>query len=185
MFDLISIAHAATEAAKTEAESGSVLGTLGINWKLFVAQLVNFGIVMWVLWKFVFGPVGKKLEERRLKIDKAIKDAQDIEKQKAEFETWREDEKRKTRNEAADLVSAAQKEALTVREKLLTETKQEQEKLSKQTKEQIQAEQEKSVLEIKSQIADLVTLATEKILKQKLDGKHDQELIKKSIESLK
>lgn len=185
MLDFISIAHAATEAAKTEAETGGVLGTLGINWKLFIAQLVNFSIVMWVLWKFVFGPIGRKLEERRQKIDRALKDAADVEKQKTEFEAWREEEMRKTRTEAAEVVSGAQKEALLVREKLLTETKLEQEKLGAQAKEQIKAEQEKSISEIKSQVAELVTMATEKVLKQKLDAKHDQELIKKSIESLK
>ncbi|MCL5008847.1 MAG: F0F1 ATP synthase subunit B [Patescibacteria group bacterium] len=185
MFDLISIAHAATEAAQTEAQSGGVLGTLGINWKLFVAQLVNFSVVMWVLWKFVFGPVGKKLEERRLKIDKALKDAQDVEKQKTEFEAWREEEMRKTRTQAAEALTAAQKEAGQLREKLLAETKTEQEKLGRQAQEQIKAEQQKSVLEIKSQIGDLVILATEKILKEKLDNKRDQELVKKAIDTLK
>jgi len=185
MLDFISIAHAASEAAQAENQSGGVLGTLGINWKLFVAQLVNFGIVMWILWKFVFGPVGKKLEERRQKIDKALKDAADVERQKTEFEAWREEEMRKTRTQAAEIVSQAQKEALVQKDKVVADTKSEQEKLVKQAKEQIKSEQEKSVLEIKSQIAELVTMATEKVLKQKLDGKHDQELVKKSIESLK
>lgn len=185
MFDLISIAHAATEAAETEASSGGVLGTLGINWMLFLAQLINFSIVLWVLWKFVFGPVGQKLEERRLKVDKALKDAADVEKQKAEFEAWREDEMRKARHQAAETLAAAQKEAVAQKDKLLTETKAEQDKMAKQAREQIKLEQEKALSEIKTQVAELVTLAAEKVIRQKLDTKQDQELIKKSIESLR
>lgn len=45
---------------------------LGINWKLLLAQAVNFLLVLWVLNKFVFKRLLKFLEERRDKIAKGL-----------------------------------------------------------------------------------------------------------------
>ncbi|MBX4188293.1 MAG: hypothetical protein KW793_04140, partial [Candidatus Doudnabacteria bacterium] len=44
--------QSAAEAGAHKNSSG-VLGTLGINWKLFLAQLINFSIVLFVFWKWV------------------------------------------------------------------------------------------------------------------------------------
>ena len=44
---IIPIAHAAEEVAHSEAQTG-VLGTFGVNWKFFVAQLINFSIVIFI-----------------------------------------------------------------------------------------------------------------------------------------
>ena len=59
----------ATGEVTKEAGSGGVIGTLGLNWKLFMAQLLNFGIVLFVLWKWVFRPVAGALETRRQRVE--------------------------------------------------------------------------------------------------------------------
>src|SRR3989344_1805866 len=118
---LIKTAHAATEAAAeaapavgeaaAHAEKQGVLDTLGINWKLLIAQLVNFGIILVVLWKWVFTPVAKKLTERTERIEKAMKDASDTEKAKADYFQWKETEMTKVRSQAPAIITAAQSEA--------------------------------------------------------------------------
>src|SRR4051812_9569976 len=93
---MIPIAHAA-EAAPAESSGG--IGSLGIDKVKFIAQLVNFAILLFVLWKYAFGPVGRKLEERTAKIEKALHDADRIEKEKREFEVWKNTEMAKARQE--------------------------------------------------------------------------------------
>ena len=135
MFDFIHIVHAASEAA-TEAKTG-VLGTLGINWKPFLAQLVNFGVVLFVLNKYVFTPIGNKLEERRQRIEKALKDSEDIEKEKHEFEEWKAGAIAEANKKAAEIVAQAQNQASKENTEAVQKTKQEQESVVSQAKKKL------------------------------------------------
>lgn len=180
---LIPIAHAAEAVATAEKETG-IVGTLGINWKLFLAQLINFGIILYILRRFVFIPISKKLEERAEKIERALQDAEEVEKQKMEFEEWKKQELAKTRQEAADIIAKAETDAGVARDDLMKKTKSDQEKVIKQAQDQIESDQKKALAQIKSEVADLVTSATERVLKRKLDDKHDMELIKKTLDEL-
>lgn len=52
-----------------------LLSTFGINWKLLLAQGFNFAVVLLVLWKFLYQPVLKMIDDRRMAIEKGVKDA--------------------------------------------------------------------------------------------------------------
>jgi F-type H+-transporting ATPase subunit b len=179
----IPAAYAASEAA-AEAKNVGLAGTLGIDWKLFIAQLVNFGIILGILWKWVFIPVARKLEERTTKIEQSLTDADRITTEKREFETWRQQEMNKARQEASGIVTDAQNDASKARQAIVEQTKQEQQKLVDQAKQQIESQKNKALAEAKSEMANLVVLASEKILRKKLDSKTDQEYIKDSLKSI-
>ncbi len=188
MIDFIQVAHAATEAmagTTDTKEIGGILGTLGINWKLFIAQLINFGIILAVLWKWVFIPVAKKLQERTEKIEKSLNDVDRIEKEKQEFTSWRQEETNKARIESQVIISNSVTDAEKVKQDILQKAKEEQNKLVEQAKSQIASEKQRALEEAKGEMAELVTSASEKILRKKLDEKTDSELIRESIESVK
>ncbi len=180
MIEFIHIAHAAEEAA-----SGGVAGTLGLNLQYFIGQLITFSIVLLILWKFVFTPVAKKLTERTEKIEKAMSDANSITREKAEFEAWKNQQMSSARQSAAAIVAQAQTDANKVKDQTLIITKNDQEKLIAQARSQMETEKSKMMQEAKSEIADVVTMATEKILKQKMDSHKDQELVKEMLSSIK
>lgn len=195
---IIPIAQAATEAAPHAAEaatqvaeagahaeaSGGVIGTLGINLRYFIAQLINFGVVLFVLWKWVLTPVANKLTERTARIEKAMEDANTVEKEKQEFAIWKEQEMNKARQEAGAIVASAQKDAGVAKDEILYQTKLEQEKLILQAKKQIEQEKTAQLQNAKAELADLITGATEKILRSKLDDKKDKELIRESLKGI-
>jgi F-type H+-transporting ATPase subunit b len=168
-----------------EAASGGVAGTLGLNLTYFIGQLITFAIVLFILWKFVFGPVAKKLQERTDRVEKAMSDADRIKKEKAEFEQWRQEQMTVARKEASEIVNKSQGDATKAREEILIKTKEDQQKLVDQAKEQIYQEKEQALSSAKSELANLVTTAAEKILKSKLDDKKDTELVKSTLNSIK
>ena len=55
---------------------GQTLQTLGIYWPKLVAQMINFAIVLFVLWKFAYRPVLALLEDRRRRIAEAMENAE-------------------------------------------------------------------------------------------------------------
>src|SRR3989344_1771355 len=85
------ILFATQQAAEHAGESGGAIGTLGLNWKLFIAQLINFSVIMFILWRWVFRPVGGALESRRKKIEESVAKAETIEKQMQESDRLREE----------------------------------------------------------------------------------------------
>ncbi|MDR3642951.1 MAG: F0F1 ATP synthase subunit B [Candidatus Doudnabacteria bacterium] len=178
---LIPIAHA-QEAAT--ASSGGI-ASLGLNVKFFIAQLINFAILLLIFWKWILPNVTKALQARTERIEKSLMDADRIEKEKREFETWQKNEMTKARQEASAIVTSAQTEAGKAKQAILDQTKLDQQKLIDQAKSQIESEKNRSISEAKGELANLITSATEKILRQKLDKNSDQELIKESLSNIK
>src|SRR3954467_12266796 len=88
---------AATEATTA---SGGVLGTLGVDWKLFLAQLINFGIVLFIFWKWVVKPLGTTLTKRQERIEAGLKNAERTDVERKKFEDWKVAEMKKVRTEA-------------------------------------------------------------------------------------
>jgi len=54
------------------------LNQLGIQWPKLIAQVVNFAIVLFILWKFAYKPVLAMLEQRRQKIAESMANADKI-----------------------------------------------------------------------------------------------------------
>jgi F-type H+-transporting ATPase subunit b len=190
IFDLfVQTAYAATEAVQHTAEvaSGSVgpVQLLGLDFRLFIAQLINFVIVLLVLWKWVFGPIGKRLEERAAKIEQSERDSADIAAKHREAEEFRLAEIEKARDQAADIIKQAQKHAEDAKQKIMVEARVSSEKLIEQTKAQLQSEKEKLIGEVREEAANMVVLAVERIVGQRLDDKKDKELIQQSLEKVK
>ena len=58
---------------------GDTLQVLGIQWLKLIAQFINFGLVMLILWKWAYKPVFSQLEARRQKIAEGMANAEGLE----------------------------------------------------------------------------------------------------------
>lgn len=178
--------QAATEAAHTaESADGGVIGTLGLNWKLFLAQLINFLVVLFVLWKFVFKPVGGALEARRVKIEESIRNAEEVERRMQETHREREKMLADARKEADEVIKTALGAASQMKTETAAAARIEGEKIMETARETIDSEREKMLREVREEVAGLVVMASERIIGEKLDAKKDRELISKALEQVK
>ena len=57
--------------------------TFGFDWKIFLSQVISFGIVALVLRQFAYKPILAVLEERRQRIAEGLLNAEKIEQQLA------------------------------------------------------------------------------------------------------
>jgi hypothetical protein len=64
-----------SETHATTLEVG-LIGTLGLNRDLFFAQLFNFAVVFFVMWRWVYKPLVKAMDERSATIAKGLSDAE-------------------------------------------------------------------------------------------------------------
>jgi F-type H+-transporting ATPase subunit b len=157
-----------------------VLGTLGIDWKLFIAQLVNFSVVLFVMWRWVYRPLVKMMDARTKKIEDGLQFSKEAERRMAEAQVERDAMLQETRLKVHQTMDEATKKAEAMRHEKLAQAKTEIEKVVAETKAQIKAEREAAMDTLRSEVASLVTLATAKVA-GKLDDKTQHKLVEQAI----
>src|SRR3989344_4428923 len=158
-----------------------LLSKLGIDWRLLIAQLINFLILLFVLRRFAYKPLLKLLDERRQKIADGLANAQKAKSNLEEDGKERPEFIPTAKKGASEIISLAEAAAQKNREETLKEAKTGVEKIIAEARKQIESEKNKMIGEIKSEITELVILAAEKTASIKLDDKKDKELIEKII----
>jgi len=159
----------------------SLISTFHVDLKLFIAQLVNFAIVFSVLYFFAFKPLVKTMSDRTEKIDKSLKDADEIEKRLALTEKEREEIIIAAKKQASLIVEEAAARGEERKNELVAKAKEEIGQVINNEKEKLVRDKAETLKEIKNEVADLVILTVEKLLNEKMTGDKDKELIKKMV----
>ena len=149
-----------------------------------IAQILNFLVLVFVLAKFVYKPVLGIMEERKNKIasdletaEKAKKDAEAV---KAEYAAKLAD----ARQEAQAIIENARKTAQAAHDKIMADTKVEQEQYVAAQKEIIATEKKKAMDEVRAQVISLSMIAAGKIVEQKLNSEEDKKMASKIVDSI-
>jgi len=158
------------------------LANLGIDWKLFAAQAVNFLILLWVLKRFAYKPMLDFLEKRSDRIDKGLKDAEAATKKLSEMGEKEKKVLKEARSEAKALIESAETAAQKRDAERLAETELKTKRFLEEARTKIEEEKVKAVSEAKQEIAEVVIVAVEKVLREKMDTTKDRELIKQMVE---
>lgn len=172
------------EETKQIAESAGALGALGVDAKLFIAQLVNFGVVLFVMWKWVYTPLLKVMDERTAKIEKGLKDA---ENSAAALRIADEEKDRivaEARQKAKGIIEEANASGETARQEAVRKAKEEVERVVAQGKDRLQAEKQAMLDGAKQELAGLVALATARVVGDSIDAAGDEKLIRAALKDL-
>lgn len=145
----------------------SIISTFHIDWKIIIAQAINFGVVFVVLYIFALKPLSKLMEERSQKIAKGIDDAKTNASILERTETEYNEALQKAKAEASRIFQEGKKEAETKRTQMLEDAKNEVAVVIENGKKMLEAEKAKMVEEAKKEIVDLAMLATEKLIREK------------------
>lgn len=147
----------------------SIITTFHIDWKIIIAQAVNFGVVFVVLYIFALKPLSKLMAERTEKINKGLEDAKSNASTLKATKDEYEEVVAKARIEANKIFQEGKKEAEAKKASMLEDAKVEVAKVVENGKKSIEAEKVKMVEEAKKEIVGLAMQVTEKLLSSKAD----------------
>lgn len=163
----------------------SLTGMLGIDWKMLIFQIIAFLAMLWLLSKFVYPWLMKSVDDRQKKIETGAKAAAEAENMALEAEKRISKLMVEARTEANEIVAAAKAEATET----LNETEEKSRKLADRIAASAQKQIDKDVLAAKnalrSEMVDLVALATEKVAGKVVSGKLNNELITDAVKDTK
>lgn len=140
-----------------------LLNTFGVEWPKFLAQLILFIIVYFVLKKFAFGPIIGMLEDRRKRIEEAQLNAQKIKQQLAEAENRHAEILAKANAEAQRMIDQARESAGHVADRKMQEAIAAAEQVMAKAREASAMEYERSMDQLKRELGHLVVETTAKV----------------------
>lgn len=162
-----------------------LFSSLGIDWKIIIAQMANFAILVFVLAKFVYKPVIKMLDERKQRISDDLNKSQTLSEKMKEADMEKERILAEARKESEKIIKQTEKNASEIKNRLLEESRTESELLKTEAKRQIEAEREKTSEALKSEIKVLVSESLKKILGEKQDPARDGKLVEEAVKRAK
>ena len=146
-----------------------ILHACGLDWRLIIIQIFNFGILVGILWYFLYTPLLKILRDREEKIQKGVADADAAAEMRAVADLTKQEIIKEAHTEAAKIVNRSTAHAEERSALLAAEA---QEKIARTVKEAEKAAAELKAAALKeseAEIAKLAILGAEKILKERLD----------------
>ena len=161
-----------------------IFADFGIQPILLLAQVVNFLVLLFILKKLLYTPILKVLESRKQKIEKSLKDAEEIELKLIQTDEEREKKLAKASEQAREIIDEATKSASLVIEEAHLKASKDMENIVKIGTETINAEREKMHQEIREELAQLIEVSLEKVAGKILTTRDQKELIQKTIKQL-
>lgn len=136
-------------------------------------EIVSFGILLWVLWKFAFPPILQTLEERERKIRESLEQA---DRHRAESEQKMQEYEAKFKaasRQAEALLEAAKERAQRVMEENEQKLKTETQKYKEDATREIEQERRRAIQDIRNQTTEMALLVAEKVVGRSLtDADH-------------
>jgi len=158
--------------------------SLGIDLKLVIAQLINFGILFWLLSKFAYKPIMNLLEERQKKIEQGLADAAASAKKLADVESKTAKMLESTEKEAGKILADAKVTAKAEADEMIGKATDQAERTLKNAEKDAEATKNSIVSEAKKELSGVVVMALDKIVGSQLDDEHKKKLSDKAIADL-
>jgi len=177
----LSLLLAAAQAEVPEAPTPDLLAP---NTGLVVWTAVTFGIVLFILWRYAWGPISKALEEREENISNSIERAEKALAEAKQVQADNQKARREAEREAQRILREAREAAESLREDEVEETRERIRKMQEQAQAEIEREKQGALEELREEVADLAIQAASKILKEDVDGDRQRRLVDDFIDDL-
>ena len=132
------------------------------NTSLIFWEIITFGILLFLLYRYVYPPIRDQIQRRQSEIERAIDEAQ------------------KTRSEARELLAEYRRQI----EEARGEAREEGERIIQRAREEIERERDSALREVRREVADMVIVASERVIGRELDRDGHEQLISEALDTL-
>lgn len=139
---------------------GDTAREFGVDWPHFIAQVVSFCIVAFLLHRFAYKPVVTILEERRQRIAEGLANADRIKAELAKAETQRQEILSQANAQATKLIEEARAAAARVQEQETQKAISSAEQIMVKAREAAAQDHAKMLADLKREVGRLVVQTT-------------------------
>ena len=157
--------------------SGDVLGNLGINSFLLVAQIINFVLLLLFLNALMIKPIMRGLENRRKRIEESLANAARADERLANVEKDYQAKMAEAEAAAAKIRAEALQSAQAELDNLRKAALADADRIREQARVDAIAERNQTLAQLRTQVAALAMAAANKVIGDSLDAQRQQALI--------
>jgi F-type H+-transporting ATPase subunit b len=158
---------------------------MSIKWYQILFQIINFGILVFVLNKFLYKPIVNIIKQRNKKIEDSIKAAEQTLKEKEKIKQIKQQAVEEAEKEVVRIVETARKGAGKTSKQIIDDAKKEAEQAVDKKFQLMLEKLTEQESKITGKITDLVIRTTSRVLKDSLTPKDQKLIIDKEIAKLK
>jgi len=155
-----------------------------LDWFTFVAQIVNFLILLWLLQRYLYKPVLQVMEKREKEITDRLEEARltlvEAQEQLSEYQQKLEQIKVNEKS----MIEEARQEAEEYRKNLLTEARYDIEKMQDRWRKTIDEEKEQFLTELEERSFEKVLEAVRKIIRELADQELEHHVLTSLIQKV-
>ena len=163
---------------------GNTQGLVTIIPWTFIAQILNLLIQVFLIKRFLFKPINEMLEKRRELADKEIREAREAKEEADSLKVRYEEGLAGARNEAAQIVQNAQKEAQLRADETVRKAQEQAVGNHKKAEADIAQEKKKAINEMKDEIGELAMDIAGKVVEKEINEEDHKKLIEEFIRNV-
>ncbi len=160
-----------------------VAGVIDINGTVIV-ELITFLIMLAILARYVYPEIVKLAEARQQAITEQLKEAEQARTEAEKRLKEAEEKLNDARKTAQGVIEAATKSGEQLRQELRQKAEDEAKRIAESARKEIEAERDRAIQSVRNQVADMVVLATEKVIGESLDDTRHRRLIERAVEEV-
>jgi F-type H+-transporting ATPase subunit b len=148
-------------------------------------SIIGVFLILFPVIKFFFlTPLQEAIQERTQSLEATFAEAESL---RREMQSMRSDYEQRlvtTEANARDQIQAQIREAQTLRTTLMAEAAQRADELVARAQQEIEAEKQKAITEIRMHVVDLTLLASERVLGENMDNDRNRRLVSEFIDKV-
>jgi len=160
------------------------LSQFGIDWKLFLSQLVNFFLILIILKLFVYKPVLKIIKERNKKIKEGLDKAEEAGVRLKEIDNIGKGRLKQAELDSIKIIKDTENRAKTLEHELQKKSEEKQDLMQKELQERYKKQQEEMHSIVFKNAVELVRKTIVATVELKPEA-IDDALIKKAVANMK
>ena len=159
-----------------------MLETLGIHFPSLAIYLVNFLLVLLLLYLFAYKPILRLMDQRADRIRESLEAADTARQEAASSQEAIQEQITEARREGQRIMDQAREASERFRTDEMDKARQEAEAFVERAKEDIARERDTALQEVRASFGDLAITAAERVIRSSLDRQAHEELINQVLE---
>jgi len=158
---------------------------LGIEPKLILAQLFNFGVIMFVLTKLLYKPILSMLEKRKKKIEEGLELTEKMKVEEEKMEIKKSKMVAETKKEGVLMMEEAKAQAKVEAKQILEAAHKEADEIVEKGKQQAAEQKEQMKKEVQNEAVELAAGMAKRLLSSVMTAEMQHTVLVKHIKQLK
>ncbi len=162
----------------------NILNLFGIESKLFIAQIINFAILLIILKLFLYKPIAQMLEDRKNKIKQGLDDAKNAKEALKIADTQKTEILKNAKKDADKIIEITKQSVQNIKQQATDDAKKQAIEIVENAKKAAKDEQEKASKKVGLMSIDISKKVVSKILSEIFSEKEKTEILTRAVNKI-